>query len=78
MKVAKGSGAFHEALVKEKPSLLHPRILMLFGCVLIGFMCQTMNGFDGSLFGGLTANSKFLDYFGGTNDGVSLRTESSV
>lgn len=31
-----------------------------------------MNGFDGSLFGGLTANSKFLDYFNGSNDGVRL------
>lgn len=29
-----------------------------------------MNGFDGSLFGGLTANSAFLDFFGGSNDGV--------
>lgn len=28
-----------------------------------------MNGFDGSLFGGLTANSKFLDDFNGTDNG---------
>jgi hypothetical protein len=47
-------------------------MLLLFACTMVGFCCQTMNGFDGSLFGGLTANSKFLDFFGGSNDGVSL------
>jgi hypothetical protein len=57
--------------LKEKPQFLHPRLLLLLLCTLLGFSCQTMNGFDGSLFGGLTANSKFLDYFNGTNDGVS-------
>ncbi|KAL2210768.1 putative sugar transporter [Sarocladium strictum] len=70
VKVAKGSGAFHEALIKEKPSLFHPQMLLLFACTLVGFCCQTMNGFDGSLFGGLTANSKFLDFFGGSNKGI--------
>lgn len=29
-----------------------------------------MNGFDGSLFGGLTANPAFLEYFHGTQDGI--------
>ncbi|OCT54193.1 Lactose permease [Cladophialophora carrionii] len=70
VKVIKGSEAFHEALLKEKPRFLHPRLLLLLLCTLLGFSCQTMNGFDGSLFGGLTANSKFLAYFNGTNDGI--------
>ena len=42
---------------------------MLFGCVLIGFLCQTANGFDGSLFNGISANSRFLKFFNGTVDG---------
>jgi hypothetical protein len=28
-----------------------------------------MNGFDGSLFGGLTTNQTFLDFFHGSVDG---------
>jgi len=78
VKVAKGSGAFHEALLKENPGLFHPRIMLLFACTLVGFCCQTMNGFDGSLFGGLTANSKFLDFFDGQNDGIWAGLVSSM
>ncbi|KXJ86823.1 general substrate transporter [Microdochium bolleyi] len=70
VKVAKGSGAYHEALLQEHPNWLHPRMMLLVACTMVGFCCQTMNGFDGSLFGGLTANSKFLDFFGGSNDGI--------
>lgn len=69
IKVVKGHEAFHEAKVQEAPSLLHPRSMLLFACVMVGFLCQTMNGFDGSLFNGLTANSKFLDYFHGEASG---------
>lgn len=60
VKVVKGSEAFHEAMIQQPPALLSPRSILLFACILVGFLCQTMNGFDGSLFGGLTANSKFL------------------
>lgn len=69
VKVVKGSEAFHEAAVQESPNLLHPRSLLLFLCIIVGFCCQTMNGFDGSLFGGLTANKKFLKFFNGSSDG---------
>lgn len=69
IKVVKGSEAFHEAKVQQAPSALHPRSLLLFLCVLSGFLCQTMNGFDGSLFNGLCANSKFLEYFHGAASG---------
>lgn len=69
VKVVKGSEAFHEAKVQEPPKLLHPQSQLLFLCVLVGFCCQTMNGFDGSLFGGLTANKKFLAFFHGSADG---------
>lgn len=62
--------AFLETIKQEKPSLFHPRTITLFLCCLIGFFCQTMNGFDGSLFNGLTANQHFLDHFHGTNNGI--------
>ena len=32
--------------------------------------CQTMNGFDGSVLGGLTANPAFLEFFNGSADGT--------
>lgn len=54
----------------ERPRLFSQTTILLFLCTLLGFFCQTMNGFDGSLFGGLTANKTFLGYFHGTNDGM--------
>ncbi|KXT08497.1 hypothetical protein AC579_8615 [Pseudocercospora musae] len=69
MRVVKGSEAFHEAQLKEPATIFHPTTLRLIGCLLLGCFCQTMNGFDGSLFGGLSANTRFLDFFGGTVDG---------
>lgn len=45
-------------------------MLTLMLCCLVGFFCQTMNGFDGSLFNGLTANKAFLAHFHGTNNGI--------
>lgn len=47
----------------------HLRTIALAGCLLLGFFCQTVNGFDGSLFGGLTANTTFLEKFHGASDG---------
>jgi MFS family permease len=78
VRVVKGSGAFNEALLIERPPLLHPTTLLLCLCTLIGFFCQTMNGFDGSLFGGLLANKTFLDHFHGENDGIWAGLVSSM
>lgn len=52
VKVVKGSEAYHEAIIKEKPSFSDAITWRLIGCLLLGCFCQTMNGFDGSLFGG--------------------------
>lgn len=70
VKVVKGSEAYNEALLKEPVAFASPRSLLLFASILLGCFCQTMNGFDGSLFNGLTANKIFLAYFNGTNDGL--------
>ena len=37
-----------------------------------------MNGFDGSLFGGLTANKQFLKFFNGENNGIWAGLISSL
>ncbi|KAL8243663.1 hypothetical protein R6Q59_009921 [Mikania micrantha] len=68
--VVNGSEAFNQALLKEKPSLTNSTTLLLFLCTLVGFFCQTMNGFDGSLLGSLLANDQFKSHFHGTNDGI--------
>lgn len=68
-KTIKGSTAYNEALIKEPVSLRHPMAIRLLLCLLLGCFAQTMNGFDGSLFGGLTANQQFLDFFHGKNNG---------
>ncbi|KAL2430675.1 Lactose permease [Exophiala dermatitidis] len=67
----KGSEAYNEALLKEPVPLTHPRTLMLFGALMIGFFCQTMNGYDTMLFGGLLNNKEyFLAHFHGENKGI--------
>jgi hypothetical protein len=48
----------------------NPTTWALIGCLLLGCFAQTMNGYDGSVFGGLTANHYFLDFVHGTQDGV--------
>lgn len=70
VKVVTGSDAFNEALLKEKPRWDAAVTWKLMGCLLLGCFCQTVNGYDGSLFGGLSANKEyFLDFFHGSVDG---------
>lgn len=35
-----GSAAFNDALMREHPTLMSSATLMLFGCTLLGFLCQ--------------------------------------
>lgn len=58
VKTQKGSEAYHEAMTMEPLQRFHPRTIGLASCLLLGFFCQTVNGFDGSLFGGLTGESR--------------------
>ena len=70
VKVIKGSEAFTEAMIKERPAVFRRRMILLLLSCLVGFLCQTMNGFDGSLFNGLQANKTFLAHFHGSNEGI--------
>lgn len=46
-------------------------MLLLFVVLLPGFFCQTMNGYDTMLFGGLLNNKEyFLKHFHGENKGI--------
>lgn len=35
----------------------------LYGCLLIAYLCGCLNGFDGSLMGGINAMKSYLHFF---------------
>jgi hypothetical protein len=78
VKVVKGSEAYNEALLKEPVKWTEGRQLVLFACLLVGFFCQTMNGFDSMLLGGILANKRFLKHFNGENKGIWAGLISSM
>ncbi|KAK5128248.1 hypothetical protein LTR85_002915 [Meristemomyces frigidus] len=78
VKVVKGSEAFTEARLKDPVQIWNATTWRLVGCLLLGCFCQTMNGFDGALFGGLTANKTFLAFFHGKNDGEWAAINSAM
>ncbi|KAG4424079.1 hypothetical protein IFR04_002775 [Cadophora malorum] len=41
----------------------------LYGCLLVAYFCGCLNGYDGSLMGGLNAMSSYQDYFNMTKAG---------
>ncbi|KAH8813085.1 hypothetical protein F5884DRAFT_787333 [Xylogone sp. PMI_703] len=71
IKVIDGNAAFTEAMIKEPPNPLSPISFVLYLACIIGFMCSTMNGFDGSLYNNLQQNSAFRDFFHVKNSGLS-------
>lgn len=77
-KLVGGSAAFNEAMLKEPPNPRSKHALFLFAASLIGFFCSTMNGYDGSLYNSIAANSIFLEYFGGSNQGIWAGIVSSM
>ncbi|KAJ6030978.1 lactose permease [Penicillium herquei] len=46
-----------------KPSLWTLSMLRLYGCLLIGYLCATVNGFDGAVMGGINAMTSYQEYF---------------
>lgn len=58
-------------MVKEPPKPYTLRAFVLYAACLVGFMCSTMNGFDGSLYNNLQENQAWRDYFHTSNSGIS-------
>src|SRR5258708_7404003 len=77
-KVINGNAAFTEAMLKEPPKAFTRNSIILYLACLVGFLCSTMNGYDGSLFNNLTANNQFLRYFHGENTGIWAGIVSSM
>ena len=78
VKVIKGNEAFNEAMLKEKPKPFSAAACMLYLACLVGFLCSTMNGYDGSLLNGLLENPDFKKFFNGSNAGIWAGIVSSM
>lgn len=65
-KIIDGNQAFQQAMILETPSWWSTISIRLLLMCIPGFLCSTMNGYDGSLFNALTINQKFLDFFDGS------------
>ncbi|MCJ1258088.1 hypothetical protein MMC24_005918 [Lignoscripta atroalba] len=78
IKVIKGDEAFNEAYIKNPPKAFSSSAIVLYLACLVGFMCSTMNGYDGSLLNGLLANPDFKDFFNGSNAGIWAGIVSSM
>ncbi|KAG9944944.1 putative sugar transporter, partial [Aureobasidium melanogenum] len=73
-----GSTGFNDALIREHPTLMSSTTMLLFACSILGCLCQTMNGYDGSLLNGLLANPQFKSFFHGSNAGIWAGIVSSM
>ncbi|KAI1927439.1 hypothetical protein LOZ58_006438 [Ophidiomyces ophidiicola] len=69
---------YSAALVKEPPRPGSGSSLTLFAASLVGFLCSAMNGYDGSLYNAMAANTAFLRYFDGSNTGIWAGIVSSM
>ncbi|GFF96059.1 lactose permease [Aspergillus lentulus] len=48
---------------QTKYSLWTLSMLRLYGCLVIGYLCATVNGFDGAVMGGINAMVSYQKYF---------------
>ncbi|MCJ1328045.1 hypothetical protein MMC10_004720 [Thelotrema lepadinum] len=78
IKTVKGNEAFNAAMIKEPPEAFSYVSLVLYASAFIGFLCSTMNGYDGSLLNVLLSNDAFLANFNGTDDGIWAGIVSSM
>jgi len=78
VKTIRGNEAFNEAMIKEPPRAFTPIALVLYSCAFIGFLCSTMNGYDGSLLNVLLNNPAFLEKFNIRDKGVWTGLISSM
>lgn len=73
-----GSTELMQARLKNPPNPLGKRMFQLYGFCVIGFLCATMNGYDGSLMGSLLVMEPFQKEFGSQVDGVEAAYINSL
>lgn len=52
-----------EAVTATEYSPWTRNMFRLYGCLLIAYLCGCLNGYDGSLMGGLNAMTSYQEYF---------------
>ncbi|EGX89728.1 MFS monosaccharide transporter, putative [Cordyceps militaris CM01] len=67
-----------EAIAAAKLSPLSRPLLKLYGFCVIAFLCSTMNGYDGSIFGSLPAMESFRERFQVGKTGTKLGYISAI
>ena len=65
-------------MIKEPPKPFNLVAIALYASSFIGFLCSTMNGYDGSLLNVLLSNNAFLAFYNGTDDGIWAGIVSSM
>lgn len=48
---------------ETKPSPFTLSMFRLYGCLMVAYLCGCLNGYDGSLMGGLNAMKTYQAYF---------------
>ena len=62
----------------DPPRAFTSASIRLYHTCAVGFLCSTMNGYDGSLLGGPLQNKNFRTYFRGSNTGIWVGIVSSL
>lgn len=70
VKDIQGSNDLAEAKLLDPPKPFSKPMLQLYAFCLVGFLCSSMNGFDGSLMSSLLVMVPFQEQFGAQVDGV--------
>lgn len=63
LRQAKDAVQLSDEVVHVKQSPWKIGMLRLYGCLTIAYLCGCLNGYDGSLMGGLNAMKTYQDYF---------------
>ncbi|KAF2399675.1 MFS lactose permease-like protein [Trichodelitschia bisporula] len=62
------NAALADVLSKQKPNPWTRRMFLLYACLLVATFNSCINGYDGSLMGGINALDQYRDYFGFPKD----------
>jgi MFS family permease len=65
-----GNEAFAKALIEDPPSAWSRGQIFIYCFSFVGFLCSTMNGYDGSLINNLLQNPWFREKYGVESSGI--------
>ncbi|RFN48915.1 lactose permease [Fusarium flagelliforme] len=69
-KVVAGNEAFAKAMIEDPPHAWSRGQILIYCFSFVGFLCSTMNGYDGSLINNLLQNPWFREKYGVESSGI--------